>query len=211
MTKFLVSLSLSASLFLAIDGFASSQILAAPGLTFKEPMSGYVVMDDEKVKVEVQFEAIVDDIDQWVADDNHAARIVGSIKVGGDTYAAEGTLALMTPVEGRSNGHYLRYDFKVLDPNSPLKSFYGAKRVHNDAGIDLASDITTLYGKFSGDGVSYDSIMKFNWMNPIHMVKFLSSFKTMNVSGFQQDLDVKVKFMKVYFGGIYEEFFKIAF
>lgn len=195
--------------------FLGAQVVRAEGpagLSFTESMSGKVEVDGKTEKVEFKFKAMVSDVEAWYKSPLHQATLEGYVKYKKKKYPAHGTLDMMTSTSPKpgEGGHYLTYRITFDGTDAPFAKFEGSKRVYNDHELDLLKDATTLRGKFTGGdcACSHPATIRFQWERPWVAAKFFFSFRTYNAGPLGSAV-VMYKFLAVWLGGIYEEFFKI--
>jgi cholesterol oxidase len=89
----------------------------------------------------------IDDVDRFVADKDHPARLVGSIDCGlfgGKCQVTSGTFNMF--VDGESpKTRFMDYRMCFNDTGGNPWTMFGKKTVHDDHSLDLWSDTTTLY------------------------------------------------------------------
>lgn len=188
----------------------------ANGLKFSEEMHGYTYFRGEYRQVHVYFNVVINNVDAWRADQNYPAAVTGSLYLDRlPAQAVAGTLQILAPAPGQ-NGRLLTYRF-----NGGGIAFVGLKHVHDDAGLDMMDDVTTLHGVFLESGqvqptisdLLYQSVwtseLHFEWWKPIVLWNFSTSFKTI-ATPWYEDLLVKIAFLKTVFGNLAKEFFPWA-
>ena len=119
------------------------------GLTFREKMAGQVRVADLPARssaCELQLEVTITDVDRFVADPDHVARVHGAVvcpALGGRLPIRAGTLSLL--VEKTVGDLRMTYELLACGADGRELRFCGEKLVHHDRGIDLWKDTTTLY------------------------------------------------------------------
>ncbi|WP_447985119.1 GMC family oxidoreductase N-terminal domain-containing protein [Nitrospira sp. Nam74] len=132
------------------------------GLQFTETMRGYVslnVIDDyqraaeqgriDQSPFEFTLTVITDDLERMLADSTHPAKMVGTVTA--PTLAAKpmtvshGVFQLFTEDPQRVGTRRMNYRMNLVTEEGRQYYFEGFKSVHDDRGIDLWSDTTTLY------------------------------------------------------------------
>ena len=123
-------------------------------------------------------------------------------------YPVSGNFLLMTTRENQK-GRFLVYDLEGSNRDGESIHVHGAKHILKDDQGNIISDATQLYGDVEiSTGEKFDLDLRFHWENPITMAKFLASFKTINSDGIKDKFNILKKFFMVWFGAIYEEYFK---
>ena len=126
------------------------------GLTFKETMSGPVTLgasdpeagaaDPNAKNLAIHCEIWIDDIDRFVADREHTGSITGSVEYeafgGGELPVTLGIFNLFSP--GGPSERLMQYRL-AFEHDGTLYFLDGAKHVHDDPGVDVWKDTTTLH------------------------------------------------------------------
>jgi hypothetical protein len=125
------------------------------GLTFRETMSGPVALgaydpeagasDPDAATLAIHCEISIDDIDRFVADQEHTGSITGSVDYepfGGTRPVTTGIFNLFSP--GGPNERLMQYRLAFENDGRPY-FLDGAKHVHDDPGFDIWKDTTTLH------------------------------------------------------------------
>jgi hypothetical protein len=201
MKTFLHKLLLAALMLLPCLGWAR-------GIAFSEEMHGYAYHQGEYRSVSVYFKVVIDDIDAWRANPQHAAKLSGELVLdrlpGG---SVSGTLQILAPAPG-AGGRVLTYRFQ-----GAALQFVGIKHVYNNAGPDMLDDMTTLRGVFQAQGQPQPSVpdllkgdawtseLHFEWWKPATLWNFSWSFATI-ATPWYEELAVKVLFLKTVFGDL---------
>jgi len=144
-----------------------SKPLAAPeplrlGIQFTETMKGYfstnVTDDYEKAAtqgksdhspLEFVLTIISDDLDKMLTDQNHKARMIGTVTapaLSADALTVtDGQFNLFIKNPNQVNTRQMRYRMKMTSEEGKHYYFDGFKVIRDDPGIDVRSDTTTLY------------------------------------------------------------------
>jgi predicted acylesterase/phospholipase RssA len=127
------------------------------GVSFRERMSGQVRVADlpapRTSACELRLEVTIADVDRFVADPDHVARVHGTVvcpALGGTLPIRAGTLNLL--VEKAVGDLRMVYELLVSGSDGGELRLYGEKLVHHDRGVDLWKDTTTLYLTARDDG-----------------------------------------------------------
>ncbi|MFF3249305.1 GMC oxidoreductase [Streptomyces sp. NPDC002870] len=128
-------------------------------LSFTEEMKGYVALDVDdpeegralgrslNQRLSFRLTITADDVDRFTADPEHLARAAGHIDcdvLGGRLPVEGGWFNLFTRGEDPSRRRML-YTLHLRDPGGSPLTLVGHKEVHDDPGIDVWSDTSTLY------------------------------------------------------------------
>lgn len=180
----------------------------ARGIAFSEEMHGYAYHQGEYRNVSVYFKVVIDDIDAWRANPQHAARLSGELLIDRvPAGSVSGSLQILAPAPG-AKGRLLTYRFQGASVQ-----FVGIKHVYNNAGLDLLDDMTTLRGVFQAQGQVQPTIpdllggdawtaeLQFEWWKPATLWNFSWSFATITTPWYEE-LAVKVLFLKTIFGDL---------
>ena len=198
MRNFIIAASF---LFLSIAASAEEP----QGISFKETMTGTLKNNSDKMKCKLSLVIKIEDVDNINTKPGIAA---GQFTAGKKKYDVTGSFLLMATRQDQK-GHFLVYDLKGSNRNGESIHVYGAKHILKDERGNVISDATQLYGAADlSTGESFDLGLRFHWENPITMAKFLASFKAINAHGVKDELNIRKKFFMVWFGAIYEEYFK---
>ena len=172
-------------------------------LSFSEQMRGYVsfgVADYEQgfregrlseTILAVQATIVVDDIDRFVTEPNHEARVEGHVDcddLGGRRPIELGRFNLFVDTEIERRKH-MRYRLLFSDALGHPVTIHGFKVVEDQPGIDIWRDTTELFVRIAAGHSDRDQID--NDATPpiasgiitIHLVDFLQQLTTFRVSG----------------------------
>ncbi|KKZ71799.1 GMC oxidoreductase [Streptomyces showdoensis] len=144
---------------LADHGPAAATGQRATSLSFTEEMKGYVslgVTDPEEGRelgraqgrrMMFRLTITADDVDRFVADPRHRAGAVGHVEcdvLGGRLPVEAGWFNLFTR-DGDPTRRRMLYRLHLRDPGGTPLTLVGRKEVHDDPGLDVWSDTSTLY------------------------------------------------------------------
>lgn len=141
---------------------APEQSPVQPGVKFTETMRGYFsteVTDDFERAAErgkdddspllFTLTIVADDLDQLIADDEHEARIVGSVEAPAlsdhPLTATDGRFNLFVADPSDGDTRHMRYRMKLSSQEGKTFFFEGFKVARDDLGPDLWTDLTTLF------------------------------------------------------------------
>ncbi len=131
------------------------------GLEFTERMSGYwstTILDDYKAAardgergnntLSFIMTIVVDDIDRFVADEQHKARMTGTVDCPALSSEAldvsSGNFNLFSVDDGSVELRRMDYAMTLTDRTGRKYRFAGQKNIHDDPGLDLWQDTTRL-------------------------------------------------------------------
>jgi len=188
-----------------------------PGIRFSEKLTGFFLEDTDDPgrgyevgkkrgnKIEVRVKAImIDDLDAFINDPNHQARLECVIDygdLGKDLPTTNGVWNLFKLDPG-TDTRKLIYTFQFSSKGGQPYLFYGEKRVHKDASFimmpkDIKEDLTTLFTViYHGDTKERPAgagILKFK------INKILELFSSLEVTGAANESEKKetiAKFIK---------------
>lgn len=119
------------------------------GISFHERMTGQLRVGDippEKVPCALELDVTIADVEKFVADPAHTARVQGYVDcpaLGEELPIRSGTVHLLA--EKAAGDLRMSYDLTVTDRGGRTLRFLGEKLVHRDTRLDLWRDTTTLY------------------------------------------------------------------
>ena len=116
--------------------------------------AGFVAGVDAGTRFEHEVTIAMDDIDKFVADPTHTARMGGHVDceaLGGRREFEDGTFNMLVDAPGPGL-KLMFYRMPLFGESGPNVTVLGHKTIHNDRALDLWSDITTLFVQvFEGD------------------------------------------------------------
>lgn len=141
---------------------ASADKPVTVGIQFTETMQGFYSkgendtyqqayergeLDDSRF--EFTLTVISDDVDTMLSDENHAAKMVGSVTAPAlserPLTATEGLFNLFVKDQDEINARQMRYRMKLTSVDGKEFYFVGFKDIHDDPGFDTWTDTTTLF------------------------------------------------------------------
>jgi cholesterol oxidase len=127
-----------------MGGYISTAVLA-PGAFAQAESEG----KKEQSACEFVLTVCSSDIDEMIADPQHAAAIMGTVVAPSLSPApmtvTAGTFNLFVQDNDKASLKRMRYDLLLRAESGESFSFYGEKLIRDDAGADMWSDTTTLY------------------------------------------------------------------
>ncbi|MGO4377156.1 hypothetical protein [Pseudoduganella sp. RAF53_2] len=185
----------------------------ARGISFSEEMHGYAWYGGEYRLAHVYLNVRIGDIDAWRSNPNHSATVSGTLVMDGvPNQPVTGTLNILSPAPG-DDGRLLAYRL-----NSAAVQVLGVKHVHDDPGMDLIDDMTTLHAVFAPAGQALPSVqdvlyqavwtseLHFEWWKPDVVWDFTTSMSTINTAWYDE-LTVRILFVETIFSTLAKVFF----
>jgi predicted acylesterase/phospholipase RssA len=116
-------------------------------LSFRERMAGRLTIEEERTSAcELDLEIEIADIDRFIADPDHVAKVHGSVTcpaLGGRLPILSGLFNVL--VARKPGDHRMLYEMTVTTPDGRHLRVRGEKFARHDAGLDMWKDTTTLY------------------------------------------------------------------
>jgi len=195
------------------------------GIEFTERMAGFVstgVTDDYEKGAEeaesagraLDFVLTIhtDDVERFVAEPEHEARMDGTVRAPGlspDPLAvSEASFNLFTEDPEHVATRTMQYRMKLSAEDGREYWFHGFKVIHDDRGLDLWSDTTTLYVTLY-DGPGEDSpvlgkgILR---IAPTDFMRQLTTMRATEATGEKQALEAKAKFGRFFAGALVDTY-----
>lgn len=199
------------------------------GIQFTEKMRGYFTLDApdrldalngyeegaEQGKRDgstLQFTLTItgDDLDAMLRGDEHRAGIVGTVEAPALSLkpltVEGGEFNLFVSDPNDADTRLMRYHMKLRSEEGHTYYFDGFKRVHNDPGLDVWSDTTTLYitlyegeskrGRALGKGILR--------IYPSDFMRQMTTMKVLNAGGIQERLQATARFGSYFAGTLFE-------
>ena len=167
----------------------------AGGVTFDETMEGWFALgaltaadgaaqgQRAGTRLAMHARVTIDDVDRFLSVPEHPGGLIGTIdfqRLGMGIEAPTGVFQLFSPGPGETHRRMV-YELGFQANGKPYY-LAGEKRVHNDRGVDLWADTTTLYtllhegrdnsGKIAGGGILTLGVRQ--------LLALLSTFKPIN-------------------------------
>ncbi|HWM03782.1 MAG TPA: patatin-like phospholipase family protein [Actinophytocola sp.] len=156
------------------------------GVSFRERMAGRLRVADLPPRTspcELLLEVTIADVDRFVADPTHTARVEGTVvcpALGGRLPIRDGTVDLL--VEKTVGDLRMRYDLTAEDAAGRTLRLRGEKLVHHDTGPDLWRDTTTLYTTVHADQTEVAAgVLR---LSPLGLLRQLASMRGAGVGAF---------------------------
>src|ERR671930_177754 len=173
-----------------------------PSLRFTEEMKGFVALGETdfengyregksagtRLMVHLTIEA--ENVNRFVVDPEHEAAVTGYIDceaLGGRLEVESGSTFNLFVDEGDPRSKRMLYRLLVTDGQGRQLTVSGHKEVHDDPGLDLYADTTTLYTRVLAGHVSAEQEAGAEVVAAgiirIHLVDFLRQLTTFRTSG----------------------------
>ena len=201
---------------------------AAParmGLQFTETMRGYVssnVRGDyhqateqgriDQSPCEFTLTVITDDVERMLADSTHEAKMVGTVTAPAlaakPMTVCNGVFQLFTEDPEHVGTRRMNYRMNLVTEEGRQYYFEGFKSVHNDRGIDLWSDTTTLYiTVYDGKDASYPLIAKgMLKIAPADFATQMTTLRVTNATSTAERLAATARFGAFFSGVLFETY-----
>ncbi|MDQ4104646.1 MAG: alpha/beta fold hydrolase [Actinomycetota bacterium] len=197
----------------------------ALGIQFSETMTGYV---STKVTGDYQAAAqrgaddgspfcftltiISADLDRMLADPTRQARMIGTVNAPAlspdPITVTDGVFNLFVDDPDRVDARQMRYRMKLTIEQGRHYYFVGFKSIHNDRGLDIWLDTTTLYVTvYEGDDDSGPVAAKgILTIRPEDFAKQLTTMTVLNATSSQQRLEATARFGQFFAGTLFDVF-----
>lgn len=188
------------------------------GLTLNESMSGFVGMGhDDPVEghaagktagTEMTFRVTISiaSVYRFIHQPEHAAGLTGSVHFGptGEELAIQRGQFNVFTIDPETGHRQMSYEFVFSLASGENYYFYGQKKICDDPGFDVLSDLTTLFvtlhsgedadGPIVGAGQLFFSLLE--------APQLLASMTVTGTSGFAQSLSTRIAFLSFIFGEV---------
>ena len=127
----------------------TEQMKGHAALGVADPVEGERKGKEQETKLGVRLTIAVDDVDHFLVDPGHEAKATGWIDsplCGGRREITAGTFNLLVHDDDPASKQ-MRYRLLFTDAQSRPMTLTGVKEVHDDEGLDVWSDTSTLYVK----------------------------------------------------------------
>jgi cholesterol oxidase len=201
----------------------------ALGFQFTETMKGYIstqVTDDYQAaatrgeadgsRCSFTLTIVSQDLDRMLTDREHEARMTGTLSApalsADPITVTEGLFNLFIDDPDRVAGRQMRYRMKLTTEDGGHYYFVGFKSIHDDGGIDLWPDTTTLYvtvheGENDAGAVLAKGILK---IAPDDFLKQMTTVQVLGAASNAQRLAATARFGKFFAGDLFEVFGGVA-
>ena len=155
---------------------------------------------------------ISDDLDRMLADPMHQARMIGTVNAPAlspdPITVTEGVFNLFVDDPDHVDGRQMRYRMKMSTAEGRHYYFVGFKSIHNDRGLDVWPDTTTLYVTvYEGDNdagqVAAKGILR---IPPQDFMTQLTTMRMLNATSTQQRLAATARFGRFFAGALFDVF-----
>jgi cholesterol oxidase len=185
--------------------------VATAGIEFTERMKGFLsTQGREKTPFEFILSIRSNDVVQMLRDEQHAARINGSVQAPALSAAAltvtDGHFHLFTVDPDAVNTRRMWYRMKLHSAEGGTYYFEGYKRIQNRQGLNVWRDTTTLFiTVYRGDDregpVLGTGILK---IAPSDFLKQLTTMRVFNAANSAERLRLTAEFGKFFAGQLFE-------
>ena len=201
---------------------------AAParmGLQFTETMRGYVssnVRGDyhqateqgriDQSPCEFTLTVITDDVERMLADSTHEAKMVGTVTAPAlaakPMTVCNGVFQLFTEDPEHVGTRRMNYRMNLVTEEGRQYYFEGFKSVHNDRGIDLWSDTTTLYiTVYDGQDATHPLVAKgMLKIAPADFATQMTTLRVTNATSTAERLAATARFGAFFSGVLFETY-----
>jgi cholesterol oxidase len=201
----------------------------ALGIQFSETMAGYIstqVIGDYQAAADrgkadgspLSFTLTISstDLDRMLADPACQARMIGTVTAPAlspdPITVTGGVFNLFVDDPDRVDSRQMRYRMKLTTEQGRHYYFVGFKTIHNDRGLDLWSDTTTLYVTvYEGDNdagpVAAKGILT---IRPQDFMKQLTTMTVLNATSTRQRLTATARFGQFFAGALFDVFGGVA-
>jgi cholesterol oxidase len=199
------------------------------GLRFTETMRGYLssrVTDDfaaaaargeaDGSPCEFTFTVVARDLHRLLDEPEHRAALLGTVTAPAlspePLAATGGTFNLLAVDSERVGAREMRYDATLVAQTGERFRFEGVKRVHDDPGLDLWADTTTLYvtvreGDAPAGRVVGRGILR---ISPADFSRQLTTMQVLNASGVGERLAALARFGRFFAGALHDVYGGVA-
>jgi cholesterol oxidase len=156
------------------------------GLRFTERMAGtFSPEGGDEQPMEFTLTVVADDLDEFLNDPEHRARLLGTVTSPAlsdhPLTASGGEFQLFVADEARAGTREMRYRMNLASEEGRNVYFQGRKVVHDDRGLDLWADTTTLLVSVH-DGTSEEEPLVGRGVLRIDPRDFVRQLRTMEVT-----------------------------
>jgi cholesterol oxidase len=155
---------------------------------------------------------VSEDLETMLTDPEHPARMVGTVRARSMTdqplTVTDGRFNLFTTDPARPGEKRMRYRMLVTDIAGTTYFFEGYKVIHDDPGVDIWGDTTTLYvtlyeGETAEGPVYAKGILR---IRPRDFMRQLSTMRALNATGVKESLEAKARFGTYFAGALYDTY-----
>jgi uncharacterized protein (DUF362 family) len=184
--------------------------MPGPGILFREKMRGYLTeaavdfLQGDQVGLAKGDEAVLDatitveSLEEFMHLSGREAKLTGTFshpQLGMDLPLREGAFVLFQ-VDAESGKTHMEYAFLFTAQDGSEYSFFGHKLIHDDPGLDVLRDMTTLFSRiYKGpveQGIIWGSgVLRFHLRD---LPGMLTSMKASGAGGFMESIKTKGRF-----------------
>lgn len=194
--------------------------LQTVGLEFTETMRGRfsktmltdynkAYNDESSSPFEFTLTIVTHDLNKMLTDPQHTAKIIGQVSIPDFSkmplMVSQGEFQLFTDDPTHVNTRKMIYELSLVSVEGKTYELSGAKFIHNDPGIDIWEDTTTLYvdlydttneHRLCGKG-----ILK---ISPNDFLHQLTTIQVLNAKNLSERLDAEARFGEFFVGTLYQ-------
>ncbi|MGH3785416.1 MAG: alpha/beta fold hydrolase [Pseudonocardiaceae bacterium] len=201
----------------------------ALGIQFTETMAGYISTQvtgdyqaaaqrgkDDDSRFSFTLTIVSADLDRMLADPACQARMIGTVTAPAlspdPITVTAGVFNLFVDDPDRVDARQMRYRMKLTTEQGRHYYFVGFKSIHNDQGLDIWPDTTTLYvtvydGYDDAGPVAAKGILT---IRPEDFMKQLTTMTVLNATSTQQRLAATARFGQFFAGALFDVFGGVA-
>ncbi|MBW4631577.1 MAG: GMC family oxidoreductase N-terminal domain-containing protein [Iphinoe sp. HA4291-MV1] len=199
-----------------------------PGIEFTETMRGYFstqVKDDyeraakqgkqDDSRFEFTLTVTSDDLEKMLADENHKARMVGTVTAPVLSPQAltvsDGEFNLFSIDPERVGTRQMLYRMKMTAENGKVYYLDGLKIIHDNSDFDVWTDTTTLYITVHDDDSINSSVLGRGILKilPADFLRQMSTLRVTNTENIKQRLELTARFGHFFAGILFDVYGEI--
>ncbi|MBA3767258.1 MAG: alpha/beta fold hydrolase, partial [Acidobacteria bacterium] len=152
------------------------------------------------------------DLEHMLNDPQHPARMTGTVTApalsADPLMVTEGEINLFVEDPDHVGTRHMRYRMKMSSEEGRVYYFSGFKVIHDDRGVDLWSDTTTLYITiYDGDSMKSPEMGKgILKIRPSDFMRQLTTMQVTNSESVKEYLAAKVRFGRLFGGVLFETY-----
>lgn len=201
----------------------------AVGVQFTETMRGFFSLEEkndylraeergrrDNTSFEFTLTVTADDVDLLVADDQHPARMVGTVTAPvlseQPLTVTSGQFSLLTIDPDQVNAHKMSYRMNMTTESGKTFLFLGFKQVHDEKELDIWPDTTTLYiTVYDGEAETAPVLGKgILHILPVDFARQIATIRVLNAPDTKARLKALAKFAKYFVGVLADTYGGIA-
>lgn len=199
------------------------------GIQFTEEMDGFVAIADEADFAEAErrgkqlgqpfsFTLTVrsEDVNDLLTNPDHKAKMVGTVRCPllstEEITVTDGVFNLFPADPDRANTRLMNYRANLTTQEGSLYTMHGTKYIHDDDGLDIWADTTTLFLTLT-DGHNSDaptSLRGILHIQPLKFIKQITTLKAINASSTAERLSAISRFGEFFAGVLFKTYGGVA-